>query len=144
MLEFNDNHQPTAFADIKEAFDVLADWEDRYRYLIDMGRNLEPLDDPYKAEENLIHGCQSQVWILHEVGEDGKFRFRGESDAIIVNGLISMLLSLYWGKTAAEILEIDAKSELEPLQLDHHLTSSRRNGLFSMAQKVREWAENVA
>ena len=129
------------FEEIVETFDLLGDWEDRYRYLIDLGRKLEPLSNEEKCESNLVQGCQSQVWLIPEISEDGKFRFRGESDAAIVSGLIAVIFSLFWDRTAREILEIDAAEELGTLHLENHITASRRNGLFSMAKKIRSWAE---
>lgn len=130
------------FEDIVEAFELLQDWEERYRYLIGLGRKLAPLTEDEKCETNLVRGCQSQVWLIPEISPDGKFQFRGDSDASIVSGLVSVILALNWNKTAAEILEINPQQELEKLQLDNHLTASRRNGLFAMAQKIKLWAEN--
>ena len=135
--------EPVAeFDEIVETFELLGDWEERYRYLIGLGRTLTPLSDEEKSEENIVRGCQSQVWLIPEISNDGRFQFRGESDASLVSGLISVILALNWNKTAGEILEIDAQKELEKLQLDNHLTASRRNGLFAMERKIRSWAEN--
>ncbi len=132
------------FPEIVETFDLLGDWEERYRYLIGLGRKLDLLSADEKCETNLVRGCQSQVWLIPEIDADGKFRFRGESDASIVSGLIVVILALHWDKTAKEILEIDAQKELEQLQLDSHLTASRRNGLYAMAQKIQSWAQEAA
>ncbi len=131
----------TDFEEIVETFDLLGDWEERYRFLIGLGRQLPPLTEEERCDANLVRGCQSQVWLIPEIDEDGRFRFRGESDASIVSGLIAVILALHWDRTAAEILEIDVKRELERLQLENHITASRRNGLFSMAKKIRSWAE---
>jgi cysteine desulfuration protein SufE len=137
--------EPVAsFAEIVENFDLLGDWEERYRYLIGLGRKLAPLSAEEKCEANLVRGCQSQVWLIPEITPEGRFRFRGESDATIVSGLIAVILALNWDKTAAEILQIDAQKELGKLHLDNHLTASRRNGLFAMAQKIAGWAREVS
>lgn len=129
-----------SFEELVETFDLLGDWEERYRYLIGLGRKLQPLAPDEKCEANFVRGCQSQVWLVPEVSPEGKFRFRGESDASIVSGLIAVILSLFWDKTAEEVLQIDPAAELSRLRLENHLTASRRNGLFAMAQKIRSWA----
>jgi len=129
------------FEEIVETFELLDDWEERYRYLIDLGRKLESLSDDEKCQQNMVRGCQSQVWLIPEISEDGRFRFRGESDASIVSGLIAVILALHWDRTAGEILEIDVEKEMSRLHLENHLTASRRNGLFAMAKKIRSWAE---
>lgn len=137
--------EPVAtFDEIVETFELLGDWEERYRYLIGLGRKLEPLAEEEKSEANLVRGCQSQVWLIPEISDEGKFQFRGESDASIVSGLITVILALHWDKSAEEILKIDAREELEKLHLDNHLTASRRNGLFAMAEKIKAWAEEAA
>ncbi|MDF1814635.1 MAG: SufE family protein [Verrucomicrobiales bacterium] len=134
--------EPAAsFDEIVETFELLGgDWEEKYRYLIGLGRKLTPLSDQEKCEANLVRGCQSQVWLIPEITGDGKFQFRGESDASIVSGLISVILALHWNKSADEIIKIDAQKELGKLQLENHLTASRRNGLFAMAEKIKTWA----
>lgn len=133
-----------SYEEIVDAFDVLGtDWEERYRYLINLGRKLATLSDEEKCEANLVRGCQSQVWLIPEI-EDDRFQFRGESDASIVSGLIVLILALHWNKTAEEILAIDASEELKKLDLDNHITANRRNGLASMAAKIRSWAESTA
>lgn len=132
---------PATYDEIVETFDLLQDWEERYRYIISLGRKLETLAEEEKCEANLVRGCQSQVWLIPEIDSNGRFQFRGESDASIVSGLIAIILALHWSKTAEEIVGIDAKKELEHLQLENHLSGSRRNGLDSMAAKIREWAE---
>ena len=129
------------FEEIVETFELLDDWEERYRYLIGLGRKLDSLSDEEKCDANLVRGCQSQVWLIPEISEDGRFRFRGESDASIVSGLIVVILGLHWNRTAKEILEIDVEKEMGRLHLENHLTASRRNGLFSMAKRIRSWAE---
>jgi len=137
------NQEPVAsFDEIVETFEILGDWEERYRYLIGLGRKMPPLAATEKCEANIVRGCQSQVWLVPEISPEGRFRFRGESDASIVSGLIAVILALNWNKTAAEILQINAQQELEKLHLDNHLTASRRNGLFAMAQKIASWAKD--
>lgn len=135
--------EPAAtFDEIVETFEILGgDWEEKYRYLIGLGRKLEPLSEEEKCEENIVRGCQSQVWLIPEISDEGRFQFRGESDASIVSGLIAVMLALNWNKTAAEILELDPQEELGKLQMDNHLSPSRRNGLYAMAQKIQTWAE---
>lgn len=131
---------PATFEEIVETFELLQDWEERYRYIIGLGRKLDTLSEEERCDANLVRGCQSQVWLIPETNSDGGFQFRGESDASIVSGLVAVILALHWGKTAEQIVTIDAKKELEQLQLENHLSGSRRNGLDSMAKKIREWA----
>ena len=134
---------PATFDEIVETFEILEDWEERYRYIISLGRKLDTLAEAERCEDNLVRGCQSQVWLIPEIDSEGRFQFRGESDASIVSGLIAIILALHWNKTAQEIVSIDAKHELEHLQLENHLSGSRRNGLDSMAKKIREWAKQT-
>ena len=118
-------------------FDVLGDWEERYRYVIDLGRDLAPLTDAERVEANKVRGCASQVWLVTEPQADGTLRFRGDSDAHIVRGLISILLRLYSDRTPAEVLGFDAKGAYEALGLGQALTAQRSNGLFSMVERIR-------
>lgn len=131
------------FADIRDNFDFLSDWEDRYRYVIELGRALEPLSDQERTDANKVHGCASQVWLVREDDNgspDGPLRFRGDSDAHIVRGLIAILLALYNGKTAAEALAVDAPAKLAGLGLDAHLSPQRSNGLKAMIARIGEEA----
>jgi len=131
----------TTFEDVRETFDLLDDWEDRYRYIIDLGRELEPLADDEKTEATKVRGCTSQVWVVSKLdGDPRRVRLRGDSDAHIVKGLIAVLLMLYSGKTPEEILEIDAKATLEGLGLQDHLSPMRTNGLYSMVERIRSIA----
>jgi cysteine desulfuration protein SufE len=118
-------------------FDLLEDWEDRYRYVIDLGRGLEPLTDAERCEANKVRGCASQVWLVTEPGPGGVVRFRGDSDAHIVRGLIAILLKLYSGRRPQEILAFDARAAYERLGLAGALSAQRSNGLFAMVERIR-------
>ncbi len=132
-----------AFEEIVEDFEFLEDWEDRYRHVIEQGKAMSPLDDALKVPATKVHGCASQVW-LHPVIENGMFRFDGDSDALIVRGLISVLRSLYNDIPVSEVPKIDAGKELGRLGLNDHLSAQRSNGLRSMIERIREVAaENV-
>ncbi len=132
-----------AFEEIVEDFEFLEDWEDRYRHVIEQGKAMSPLDDALKVPATKVHGCASQVW-LHPVIENGVFRFDGDSDALIVRGLISVLRSLYNDIPVSEVPKIDASTELGRLGLNDHLSAQRSNGLRSMIERIREVAaENV-
>src|SRR5262249_10248079 len=115
--------------DLADTFEVLGDWEQRYRFLIDMGRELEPLPDADHVDATKVRGCASQVWITTEREADGTLRFRADSDAHIVKGLIAVLLKLYSGRTPAEIVAFDAHAAMEKLGLPEALSSQRANGL---------------
>ena len=130
-------------AEVIETFEFLEDWEDRYKYIIDLGRELPELADDEKVEENRVHGCTSRVWLVHSL-EDGKVIFRGESDAHIVKGLVALMLMIYSGKSPAEILQIDARDILNQLGLEKHLSPMRTNGLFSMDEKIKTIARAYA
>lgn len=127
---------------ITSDFAFLDDWEDRYRYVIELGRALPPLDDAEKTDLTKVRGCASQVWLVADQNSDtGRFEFRGESDAHIVQGLIAILLAVYNDKTAAEILKTDAHAAFAELGLNEHLTPQRSNGLKSMINRIRAIAE---
>lgn len=121
-------------------FEFLDEWEDRYRYVIDLGRSMPPLSDDEKNDLTKVRGCASQVWLVCEKS-DGHLSFRGESDALIVQGLIAVLLKIFNGKTPAEILETDALGLFKRLGFDEHLTPQRSNGLASMVKRIRHDAE---
>lgn len=128
--------------EIRENFALLDDWEDRYRYLIEMGKALEPLDSHAKVEANKVRGCASQVWLLTNVskGSNGAgpmLTFRGDSDALIVRGLIAVLFAMYNGLPASKILDVDAEKEFSSLGLQEHLTPQRSNGFASMVERIR-------
>ncbi|MYZ48368.1 SufE family protein [Propylenella binzhouense] len=120
-------------------FQFLDDWEDRYRYVIELGRTLEPLGADERTPANKVLGCASQVWLVTEIAGEGDpvLRFRGDSDALIVRGLIAVLLAIYSGRPASEILAVDAEAVFAKLGLREHLTSQRSNGLSSMVARIR-------
>ncbi|MGE4527425.1 MAG: SufE family protein [Rhodospirillaceae bacterium] len=130
--------------DLKETFGFLDDWEERYAYIIDLGKGLPPMDEALKTEATKVRGCTSQVWMVGRERTDGEGQVRldltADSDAHIVRGLIRILLMLYSGRPKAEIAAIDAEGFLHGLGLDQHLSPSRRNGLFSMVERIRALA----
>ena len=128
-----------AFEDIVEDFEFLDDWEDRYRFVIEEGKAMTPLEDALKVPATKVHGCASQVW-LHPTIADGRLHFDGESDAMIVNGLIAVLRKLYNGLTLADVLAVDAKAEMARLGLNDHLSAQRSNGLTAMIARIRDMA----
>ena len=127
------------FESIVEDFEFLEDWEERYRHVIEQGKAMEPLDDALKVSATKVDGCASQVW-LHPKIENGVFTFEGESDAMIVNGLIAVLRMLYNDTPVAKINDINAKEELGRLGLNDHLSAQRSNGLAAMITRMRETA----
>lgn len=128
-----------AFEEIAETFDFLDDWEDRYRHVIELGKAMPALDDSFKVPALKVQGCASQVW-LRPLVDEGRFDFQGDSDAMIVRGLIAVLHALYSGVSLAEVSKIDAAAELGRLGLNEHLSSQRSNGLRAMVQRIREEA----
>ena len=127
---------------ILEDFEFLDDWEDRYRYVIDLGRELDPLDDEERNQRTKVRGCVSQVWLVTQATNeaDPVLTFRGDSDAHIVRGLVAIVLALYSGKRSSEILDINAEELLRTLGLDEHLTPQRANGLRAMVKRIRDEA----
>ncbi len=123
-----------------ENFSYLDNWEDRYSYLIDLGNNLENLPEEYKTPEWKVQGCQSQVWLVPQF-QDGKLHFLGDSDAILVRGLISIVLMIYNDKSPSEIKNIAIEDIFAKLGLEENLSPSRRNGLMSMVSKIKFYAE---
>ena len=130
-----------ALAELRDEFDLLGDWEERYRFVIEMGKDLAPLSDAERNEGHKVRGCASQVWLVTEPQADGTLRFRGDSDAHIVRGLIAILLRLYSGRAPSEILAFDAKAAFEALGLAGALSAQRSNGLASMVARIRRDAE---
>ncbi|QMU58190.1 MAG: cysteine desulfuration protein SufE [Boseongicola sp.] len=131
------------FEDIVETFEFLDDWEDRYRHVIDLGRAMPDLEDAFRVPATKVNGCASQVWILPEIqgtGPDAIFQFRGDSDAMIVRGLIAILANLYNGLTIREVISVNAAEELRRLGLDDHLSAQRSNGLRAMIERVADLA----
>ncbi|MEM1138240.1 MAG: SufE family protein [Pseudomonadota bacterium] len=127
-------------------FALLPDWEERYRYVIELGKAMPPLADADKTDATKVQGCVSQVWIktAFEPGPPEKLTFNGDSDAMIVKGLIAILKELYDGASPADILALDARDALGQLGLEEHLTPQRSNGLFSMVERIRRDAKGVA
>ena len=128
-----------AFEDVVEDFEFLEDWEDRYRMVIEMGKDMSPMPDALKVPATKVEGCASQVW-LHMAPEGGQFHFQGDSDALIVKGLIALLHRLYDGLPMAEVPGVDARAELGRLGLHEHLSAQRSNGLRAMIERIRSEA----
>ncbi|MEY8610289.1 SufE family protein [Parabacteroides segnis] len=121
-----------------EEFSTFDDWMDKYALLIDLGNSLPPLEEKYKTESNLIEGCQSRVWLQADY-EDGKIIFKGESDAVIVKGIVSLLINVLSGHTPQEILDTDLYF-IEQIGLKEHLSPTRSNGLVAMVKQMRMYA----
>ncbi|MDZ7683954.1 MAG: SufE family protein [Gammaproteobacteria bacterium] len=128
--------------DIKDTIGFFDSWEDRYKYIIDLGKELPPLDDSKKTDEHLVRGCQSQVWI--DTRRDGdRFYFDVDSDAFIVKGLLGVILAAYNGKRAGEIKSFDIDNYFEELDLIRHLSTGRGNGLKAMVERIQTEAETA-
>ena len=128
-----------SFEELVEDFEFLDDWEDRYRLVIEEGKSMPPLPEALKVPATKVDGCASQVW-LHLTPDQGSMHFDGESDAMIVNGLIAVLRRLYNGVALEEVLKIDARAEMARLGLNDHLSAQRSNGLRAMIERIREAA----
>ncbi|WP_312529082.1 SufE family protein [Paracoccus sp. (in: a-proteobacteria)] len=131
-----------AFEDIAETFDFLDDWEDRYRHVIELGKAMPAMDPALHVPATKVEGCASQVWIMPRI-EDGKYDFQGDSDALIVRGLIAILHALYAQVPVADVLKIDAAAELGRLGLNDHLSAQRSNGLRAMVERIRQHASEA-
>ena len=129
-----------AFEDIVADFEFLEDWEERYRYVIEQGKSLPTFDDALRAPSTKVEGCASQVWLFPKI-DAGKFSFEGDSDAMIVSGLIAVLQALYNGLTLKEVAGVDALSELARLGLNDHLSAQRSNGVRAMVERIHIVAE---
>jgi len=132
--------------DIIENFELLDEWDDRYRYLIELGRELEPLPDAAHNDDNKVRGCASQVWVETDVSRESGapvLNFRGDSDAHIVRGLVYLVLALYSGRKAEDILTTDALALFQKLGLDAHLTPQRSNGVRSMVERIKSDARSA-
>ncbi len=123
--------------ELVENFSLFEDWEERYRYLIDLGRTLPEMDAAHKTDKTLVKGCTSRVWMIAEKDEQGRFHIIADSDAHIVRGLIAVLLSAYQDKTAQEMHSIDVENAFREIGLDQHLSPNRRNGFFAMVGRVK-------
>ena len=122
--------------ELSQEFDLLGDWEERYRYVIELGGDLAPLSEAERSEANKVRGCASQVWLVTEPQADGSVAFRGDSDAHIVRGLIAILLRLFSGRRPSDILAFDAREAFKRLGLSGALSTQRSNGLASMAERI--------
>ncbi|WP_428410060.1 SufE family protein [Hyphococcus sp.] len=129
----------TGFDDIAGDFAFLDEWDDRYKYLIDLGRTLEPYPEAFRDDAHKVRGCASQVWLYAESDGDAII-LKGDSDAHIVKGLVALLIALYSGKSGKEMLEVDPEAALAPFDLTGHLTPQRSNGLHSMIKRIRDIA----
>lgn len=130
----------TSFDDIAADFAFLDDWDDRYKYLIDLGRSLAPYPEADRDDAHKVKGCASQVWLSHAFEGDGAGRrltLSGDSDAHIVKGLVALIIALFEGRTPAEISALDAEAALAPLDLAGHLTPQRSNGLAAMVARIK-------
>jgi cysteine desulfuration protein SufE len=127
--------------DLAAEFELLGDWEERYRHIIDLGRDLAPLADTDRSEANKVRGCASQVWLVTQDGPNGEIVFLGDSDAHIVRGLVALVLQLYSGRKPQEILALDAQKAFERLGLSSALSGQRANGLRAMVERIRRDAE---
>lgn len=130
--------------ELSDEFELLGDWEERYRHLIDLGRTLQPLTDDERSDPNKVRGCASQVWLVTERSPDERLMFRGDSDAHIVSGLVAVVLRLYSGRTPAEIAAFDARAAFDKLGLAGALSTQRSNGLAAMITRIRRDAEGAA
>jgi cysteine desulfuration protein SufE len=136
-----------AFEEIAETFDFLDDWEDRYRHIIELGKAMPGLAAEVKVPAIKVEGCASQVWFLPRIsgsGPSARFDFEGDSDAMIVRGLIAVLHALYSGVPVSEVPEIAAQAELARLGLDQHLSSQRSNGVRAMVGRIQKFAAEAA
>jgi cysteine desulfuration protein SufE len=135
----------TTIEAIRDDFSLLDEWEDRYRYVIELGDALPPFPDSERTAANKVPGCVSQVWLTTEVGDgaDPVVTFQGDSDAHIVRGLVAIMLALFSGRPASQILATDAEATLKALGLDEHLSPQRANGLRSMIQRIKRNAEGA-
>ena len=130
--------------DLVEDFELFEDWEERYRYIVDLGKKLPPMPEEEKVEDNKVRGCMSQVWMTSQVDDStnpSTLSFRAYSDAFIVKGLIAILLELYSGRTPQEITELDATEALTRLGLESHLSPNRRNGFVAMVGRIKSEAQ---
>lgn len=146
MQSVNDGDTMTATLEaISDDFSYLEDWEDRYRYVIDLGRDLPEFPDAERVSANKVQGCVSQVWLKTTIasGANPTMTFAGDSDAHIVRGLVAIMLALYSGKRASEIISTDAEETFKLLGLDEHLTPQRANGLRSMVARIKRDAQSA-
>lgn len=131
-----------SFDDIAATFEFLDDWEERYRHLIEMGRAMPAMDPALQVPATKVDGCASQVWIMPRIAGD-RFDFEGDSDALIVRGLIAVLHALYSGRSLSEVQTVDAQAALARLGLDEHLSAQRSNGVRAMIGRIRQLAADA-
>ena len=129
--------QTASLDDIRASFAFFDNWEDRYRFLIDLGRAIPPLPDEQRTERNLVRGCQSQVWLVARHDEKERLHLAIDSDAHIVRGLIAVVLAAYHGKSPAEMVRFNVEALFEELALLSHLTPTRGNGLLAIVSRIR-------
>lgn len=130
--------------ELAETFELLGDWEERYAYLIDLGRKLPALAEGERTEASKVRGCMSQVWLVGGAQDDGRMRFNGDSDSSLVKGLIALLLVMVNGRTPVEVLELDIAGQFKRLGLESNITVNRRNGFFSMVERIQTLAARAA
>lgn len=128
---------PPTTNELIETFEDLQEWDERYDFIIDLGRELPALPAELQTQENIVEGCMSTVWMSTSVADKGHLEIQADSDSIIVKGLIAVLLSFYWGMKPAEIVTSDVSVYLKKLGLNQHLSPQRRNGLFSMVKRLK-------
>lgn len=127
--------------ELAENFALFDDWEERYRYLIDLGRDLPHMEEALKVEANIVKGCTSRVWLYPNIQGD-VFHFTADSDAHIVRGLIALLVAAYDGKTLSEVAALDIDEQFKEIGLDQHLSPNRRNGFFAMVERIKNLAQS--
>jgi len=130
--------------ELAETFELLGEWEERYAYLIDLGRKLPALTEGERREEAKVRGCMSQVWLVGGAQDDGLMRFNGDSDSTLVKGLIALLLVMVNGRTPSEVLALDIAGQFKRLGLESNITVNRRNGFFSMVERIQTLAAKAA
>jgi cysteine desulfuration protein SufE len=133
-----------SFSELVDNFALFDDWEERYRYLIDLGGQLPAMEDNLKTPASKVQGCMSQVWLVTGWDEGGRLTMRADSDAQIVRGLIAVLTALFAGRTREEILATDIEASFGELGLDQHLSPNRRNGFYAMVERIRHFAAGGA
>ena len=136
--------EPMTFDELRENFEFLESWEDRYRYLIDLGKELPPMDDALKNDQTRVDGCLSQVWMLGRLQPDQTMTYLADSDAAIVRGLIAVLLVVYGQKTASAVAATDIDTLFDDLGLGQHISLNRRNGFYAMVQRIKGEATRLA
>ena len=132
--------------DLVENFELLGEWEERYRYIIELGRKLPPMPEPDHNEANKVRGCMSQVWLTCKInpGPPNTLEFQGDSDSHLVKGLIALLFLICGGRTPQDIAKLDIASIFTRLGLENHITMNRRNGFFAMVERIKGYAEQAS